>query len=92
MLNHDLSPLKGRWVAIEWLDADDEAGWQPHDPEADDEAETNWSVGIFVSKGNKFVTLSRCHNHESEEWLGKSRIPIGMVVGIWELNKGGKLA
>lgn len=73
-------PMKGDLVCVEWLDADSDSGWQPHDEEADQNADTLKSYGLFVSKGPKFITLSHTHNVEADEWLGKHRIPVGMVL------------
>jgi hypothetical protein len=75
-------PFKGDLVKIIWLDADSESGWQPHQPDTDDNAEPLISYGLFVSKGTKFVTISHCHNVEADEWLGKHRIPISFIQSV----------
>jgi len=75
-------PQKGSLVRIIWLDADDESGWQPHDPETDDKAEYLESFGLLVSQGKKFVTLSRTYNQDADEWLGKQRIPVSCIKTI----------
>jgi hypothetical protein len=69
-------------VSIAWVDADHDSGWQPHDPEADDEAEEMFSEGPLVSVGYKFITISNCYNSGAKEWLGKHRVPLGMVTDI----------
>ena len=73
---------KGDLVKVTWIDADDEAGWQPDD-EAEDGKETPLkSYGLLVSRGPKFITISYCRNEESAEWLGKHRIPAAFVISI----------
>lgn len=82
---------EGTWIAVEWIDADHDIGWCPHDPEADDVAEPMISIGKFVSMGDNFIVLSHCVNRESADWLGKHRIPLGTVVGVYRLHKGDKI-
>ena len=81
---------KGTPVRVTWLDAEMEAGWCQHTESDDldqlpDEAYLV-SVGLFVSQGPKFLTLSFSYNEEADDWLGKHRIPIGMIKEITELR------
>lgn len=84
----DAKPKKGDLVRVDWLDADSEAGWQDDDPKTDDSVETMPSFGLMASYGVKFLTLSHCFS--GDQWLGKHRIPIGMIHNIEVLDKGGK--
>ena len=75
---------KGTPIKVIWLDAEMEAGWCQHTEDTEelpDEAYLT-SVGVFVSQGPKFLTLSFAYNEEAEDWLGKHRIPINMVERI----------
>lgn len=78
---------KGDRVDVYWLDADNDSGWLPHDEEADNLDVCLVSTGRLVSQGPKFITLSFCHNEAADEWLGKHRIPVGMVVKITKLRE-----
>ncbi len=80
---------KGDVVIVYWLDADDEAGWQPHDEEVDQKAKAQFSAGCFVSQGPKFITLSHSYNEDADEWLGKHRIPVGWVERVEVLKEYG---
>lgn len=82
-------PSKGDLVCVTWVDADSDAGWQPHDPDGDDIAETLESYGLMVSRGTKFITISHCHNKDADEWLGKHRIPLAFVQKIKVIKKHG---
>lgn len=77
---------KKRLVEIVWLDADCEGGWQSDDEKKDQETVEYMHVyGVLVNggrRGDKFVTISFGYNEDAEEWLGKSRIPMGMVKSI----------
>ena len=80
---------KGTPVKVIWLDADMESGWcngsEPDEDNLPDEAYLT-SVGLFVSVGPKFLTLSFSHNEEADDWLGKHRIPIGMIKSVDKLE------
>ena len=78
---------KGDLVKVTWIDADDEAGWQPDDEVEDGKVEHLKSYGLLVSRGPKFITLSYCRNVESEEWLGKHRIPAAFVISVETLRE-----
>lgn len=78
---------KGDRVTVYWIDADNDAGWQDHDEEADNVAVELDSTGVFVSVGPKFITLSFSWNKDADQWLGKHRIPIGMVTNIESLER-----
>jgi hypothetical protein len=76
---------KGTPVRVTWLDADCEAGWVAHSDE--EITEFLESYGLFVSLGPKFLTLSFCHNEEADDWLGKHRIPKGMIQTVEVLTE-----
>jgi hypothetical protein len=80
-------PVKKKLVEVIWLDADCAAGWQPDDPKEDQKHKgmEMKCYGLLVSGGtkqSKFVTISFGYNQEAGEWLGKQRIPMGMVLKI----------
>lgn len=77
------------YVNVDWLDADSEGGWLPTDPEADDSGKPLTSSGCVATVGYKLLTLSHSYNWDGEEWLGKHRIPLGMIeeVRVTELKK-----
>jgi hypothetical protein len=81
---------KGTPIKVTWLDAEMESGWCQHSEQDDQEDLPDSaylvSVGLFVSEGPKFLTLSFSYNEEAEDWLGKHRIPIGMIKNISELQ------
>ena len=87
--NSDIQFEKGEYLAVEWLDADVEDGWVDHDPDGDGEGKTMTSVGVFVSQGPKFITLSFCHNKEADQWLAKHRIPLAWISSIKRLTTEG---
>ena len=89
-MDHQI-PQRGDLVRVTWLDADSDSGWQPNDPEADDNADPLESFGLLVSKGHKFITLSHAHNKDADEWLGKHRIPINFVEKVEVILKLGHL-
>jgi hypothetical protein len=81
---------KGTPIKVTWLDADCEAGWCQHDDTEEDNLPDSAylvSVGVFVSKGPKFLTISFSYNEEAGDFLGKHRIPVGMIKEIIELGE-----
>ena len=78
---------KGDELRVYWLDADNDSGWLDHDESDDNSEEYLKSTGQFVSLGPKFLTLSFCHNSEADQWLGKHRIPRGMIVKIEKVTQ-----
>lgn len=80
--------IKGNEYRVYWIDADNDSGWQDHDEEADNNAVELRSSGVFVSLGPKFLTLSFSWNEEADQWLGKHRIPRGMITRVTELFEG----
>ena len=78
---------KGDVVYFQWLDADNESGWQPHDEEEDSKEVLMPAAGLFVSIGPKFLTISASHNEDADEWLSKTRVPVNWIVGDIEVVK-----
>ena len=86
-------------IAIKWLDADNDAGWLPDNPEDDmTNAKEMISAGVHVSgltkdfqidHRSKFVTISFCWNPDANEWLAKHRIPIKWITDIEVLKEIG---
>ena len=77
---------KGDLIKVTWIDADDEAGWQPDDEAEDGKVDPLFSYGLMVSRGPKFITLSYCRNEGSGEWLGKHRIPLAFIIRVETLQ------
>lgn len=78
---------KGDVIYFQWLDADNQSGWQAHDEESDNSEVLMPACGLFVSKGPKFITISVSYNQDADEWLGKTRIPVNWIVGEIEILK-----
>jgi len=78
---------KGTPLRVMWLDADMEAGWCHSEPEEENLPDSAYlvSYGVYGTTGPKFLTLGFAYNTESEELLGKHRIPVGMIKEIKEL-------
>jgi len=79
---------KGTPIRVTWLDADCEAGWLEHTEE--EEIDFLESYGVFYSLGPKFLILSFCHNNSADDFLGKHRIPRGMVQHVDVLTANGE--
>lgn len=85
---------KGTPIKVTWLDADCEAGWVQHNEQDEHNLPKEAfldSYGIFVSLGPKFLTLSFCHNADADDWLGKHRIPRGMIHIVEVLDGTGEV-
>jgi len=79
---------KGTPVKVVWLDAECEAGWLQHTDDDDGELPPEaylTSYGLLISTGPKFLSLGFCYNKDADDWLGRHRIPIGMIVDVVEM-------
>jgi len=72
-------------VCINWVDAEEEAGWTEDDP--DKPPKVLKSYGLLVRNDDHFVVHANTFDPETNRYSGRGKIPKGMVLGIEELGE-----
>lgn len=80
--------VQGTPIKVTWLDADCTAGWVHYEPvnttSPEDYLET---YGVFMGKDKHFLHVAFALNKSAGDFLGRQRIPRGMIKEIKELTE-----